>query len=419
MQDDKFEIMSPVGSKESLIAAIQGGADSIYFGAGNLNMRSRSSVNFSLDDIYEIASICKQNNIKSYLALNAVLYDEDLKIAKETVLKAKEAGISAIIASDISIILYSTKLGIDVHLSTQCNITNIEAVKFYAQFANVIVLARELNLKQIKKITETIDKENIKGPLNEKIKIEIFAHGALCMAISGRCYLSLHTFNASANRGACYQPCRKPYNVISNDNNFEYKIDNPYILSPKDLCTIDFLDKIKDAGVKILKIEGRGRSPEYVKTVTQCYKEASEALANGTYNTDKINVWKEKLKNVYNRGFWQGYYLGEKMNDWNTTSGGSQASRKKFFIGKIENFFSDISVAQVNIETGTLNKNDDIIIIGKTTGVVEMKLPAIVVDNRYDVTAKKGDKCTFKTNVLVRRGDQVYKLINQNEKYQE
>lgn len=405
----KFEIMSPAGSMESLIAAIQGGADSVYFGAGNLNMRSRSSVNFSVEDISEIAGICKENNVKSYLTLNTILYDEDLPVAKNIILKAKQAGISAVIISDISLITYAAKAGVDVHISTQCNITNIEAVKFYSQFANVMVLARELTLPQIKHITDLIDKENIKGPSGERVKIELFAHGALCMAVSGRCYLSLHTFNASANRGECFQPCRHSYKAVSVDNSFSFEVDNPYIFSPKDLCTIDFLDKIADCGINILKIEGRGRAPEYVKTVTQCYKEASIALDEKSYNEDKIVNLTNKLKTVYNRGFWGGYYLGEKMGEW-AKSGGSQATRKKEFIGKVENFFSDISVAQVGIETGNLQKNDEIIIIGKTTGVVEMKLPSVTVEGVDDVTAKKGDACTFKTDTLVRRGDQVYKF---------
>ena len=405
----KFEIMSPAGSMESLIAAIQGGADSVYFGAGNLNMRSRSSVNFSVEDISEIAGICKENNVKSYLTLNSILYDEDLSVAKNIILKAKQAGISAVIISDISLITFAAKAGVDVHISTQCNITNIEAVKFYSQFANVMVLARELTLPQIKHITDLIDKENIKGPSGEKVKIEIFAHGALCMAVSGRCYLSLHTFNASANRGACFQPCRHSYKAVAIDDSISFEVDNPYIFSPKDLCTIDFLDKIADCGINILKIEGRGRSPEYVKTVTQCYKEASIAIDEKSYNEDKIINWKNKLHTVYNRGFWGGYYLGKKMGEW-AKSGGSQATRKKEFIGKVENFFSDISVAQVGIETGNLQKNDEIIIIGKTTGVVEMKLPSVTVEGVDDVTAKKGDACTFKTDTLVRRGDQVYKF---------
>ncbi len=405
----KFEIMSPAGSMESLIAAIQGGADSVYFGAGNLNMRSRSSVNFSVEDISEIAGICKENNVKSYLTLNTILYDEDLSVAKNIILKAKQAGISAVIISDISLITFAAKAGVDVHISTQCNITNIEAVKFYSQFANVMVLARELTLPQIKHITDLIDKENIKGPSGERVKIELFAHGALCMAVSGRCYLSLHTFNASANRGECFQPCRHSYKAVSVDNSFSFEVDNPYIFSPKDLCTIDFLDKIADCGINILKIEGRGRAPEYVKTVTQCYKEASIALDEKSYNEDKIVNLTNKLKTVYNRGFWGGYYLGEKMGEW-AKSGGSQATRKKEFIGKVENFFSDISVAQVGIETGNLQKNDEIIIIGKTTGVVEMKLPSVTVEGVDDVTAKKGDACTFKTDTLVRRGDQVYKF---------
>ncbi len=406
----KFEIMAPVGSMESLIAAIQGGADSVYFGAGNLNMRSRSSANFSVEDIAQISEICDKNNIKSYLALNTVLYDEDLPVAKEIIMKSKQAGISAVIVSDISMITFAAQNNIDVHISTQCNITNIETIRFYARYANVMVLARELTLPQIKTVAQTIDRENITGPSGQKVKIEIFAHGALCMAVSGRCYLSLHTFNSSANRGACYQPCRHSYKAVAVDDNFSFQVDNPYIFSPKDLCTIGFLDKISDCGVSILKIEGRGRSPEYVKTVTECYKQAAKAIENGTYNIQKIKEWENKLKTVYNRGFWDGYYFGRKTGEWTEISG-SQATRKKIFIGKIDNYFSDISVAQLHIETGTLQKNDEIVIQGKTTGVVEMMLQEIVVDELTDVVANKGDDCTFKTNIPVRKGDKVYKYI--------
>jgi len=409
MKIHEFEIMSPAGSMESLMAAIQAGADSVYFGAGTLNMRSRSSVNFSVDDIQEIARICRENNVKSYLALNALMYNDEIQEAKEIIKKAEYFGISAIIASDISLIGYAASVGVDVHISTQCNIANIDAVRFFSRYADVMVLARELTLPQISEIVETINKENITGPSGNLVKIEIFAHGALCMAVSGKCYLSLHTFNASANRGACYQPCRHSYKAVATDEGFSLAVENPYIFSPKDLCTIGFLDKIYDTGVSILKIEGRGRAPEYVKTVTACYREAAEAIAEGTYSQEKVKEWEDRLKSVYNRGFWGGYYLGKSMGEW-AESSGSQATQKKEFIGKIENHFSNLNVVQLKIETGSLRKGDNIIVLGKTTGVVEMTLPEVRVGDNIDAVAVKGDACSFVVNTLLRRGDQVYKI---------
>ena len=414
MQKNEIEIMSPVGSFESLMAAVQGGANSVYFGVGQLNMRAKSSQNFTLYDLKEICKICRENNIKSYLTVNTVVYDNEINEMKELVTEAKKNGVSAIIASDISVISYARSIGMEIHISTQCNITNIEAVKFYSQYADVMVTARELNLKQVAEIISTIEKEQIKGPKGELIKIEIFVHGALCMAVSGKCYLSLDNLNSSANRGACLQICRRPYHVTDKDGGIELEVDNEYIMSPKDLKTIDFLNLILNAGVKVLKIEGRGRSPEYVKTVTQCYREAVDAYFEGNYNESNIAKWNEKLKSVYNRGFWEGYYLGRKMGEW-TEKYGSQATKKKVYIGKVTNFFNNLNVAEVKIETHSLNINDEIHIIGTTTGVYEDIIEEIRVDLKTVNEAVKGELCSIKVKELVRRQDKLYKIIENNE----
>jgi putative protease len=361
--DRQIELMSPVGSFESLMAAIQGGANSVYFGAGHLNMRSRSSVNFSPADFKQITTICRQHNIKSYLTLNTVIYNHEIEEVKKFLQEAKKAEISAIIASDFAVIKHATEIGLEVHISTQANISNIEAVRFFAQFADVLVLARELSLDQMAEIAKQIKDENIKGPSGNLIKLEVFAHGALCMSISGKCYLSLHTQNYSANRGACLQPCRRAYTVRDKDEGYELDIENEYIMSPKDLCTINFLDKILDAGIQVLKIEGRGRAPEYVKTVTECYREAIDAYMTGTYSIDKIEKWMEKLSSVYNRGFWGGYYMGKKIGEW-TERYGSQATKKKIYAGKITNYFSNLKVAELKIEAEDINVGDNIMIIG-------------------------------------------------------
>ncbi|MCF8227695.1 MAG: U32 family peptidase [Bacteroidales bacterium] len=405
--------MSPVGSYESLMAAIQGGADAVYFGIGHLNMRSASSKNFTLDDLKEISSICGENNVRSYITLNTVVYDEEIKEMKKVVEAANDNNISAIIASDMSVISYARQTGMEVHISTQTNISNIEAVKFYSQFADVMVTARELSLDKVKAITQAIEKEQVKGPSGNLIQIEIFAHGALCMAISGKCYLSLDNLNHSANRGECLQLCRRPYKVTDKDGKVELEVDNEYIMSPKDLKTLDFLDKILAAGVKVLKIEGRGRSPEYVKTVTECYKEAVEAYFKGEYTEENIGKWNEKLKTVYNRGFWDGYYLGRKLGEW-ADRYGSQATKKKIYVGKVTNYYTKLKVAEVKMETQSLHVGDEIKIIGPTTGVVDEKVKEIRVDLKKVKKTDKGDFCSIPVKTFLRRSDKVYKIVDAN-----
>jgi len=407
------EIMSPVGSYESLMAAIQGGANSVYFGIGKLNMRSKSSKNFDLDDLAKIAEICRENNIRTYITLNTVVFDTELDEMRSVIDAAKANGISAIIASDQSVIHYAFSQKMEIHMSTQTNITNIEAVKFYSMFADVMVTARELNLDQVKDITDTIEKEQIKGPSGDLVQIEIFAHGALCMAVSGKCYISLDNHNSSANRGACLQTCRRPYEVKDKDGGVELEVDNEYIMSPKDLKTIDFLDKILNSGVRVLKIEGRGRSPEYVKKVTSVYREAANAWLNGDYTDEKIADWNDKLNSVYNRGFWGGYYLGKKMGEW-TERYGNQATKKKLFLGNITNYFTKIGVAELKIQTNEINVGDELNIIGPTTGVYEDTVSELRVNLKVVAQAKKGDAVSFKTKELVRRGDKVYIIIDNN-----
>jgi putative protease len=404
------EIMAPVGSYESLMAAIQGGANSVYFGIGKLNMRSKSSKNFDLDDLAKIAEICRENNIRTYITLNTVVYDTELDEMRKVIDAAKANGITAIIASDQSVIHYAFSKKMEIHMSTQTNITNIEAIKFYSMFADVMVTARELNLDQVKDITDTIEKEQIKGPSGELIQIEIFAHGALCMAVSGKCYISLDNHNSSANRGACLQTCRRPYEVKDKDGGVELEVDNEYIMSPKDLKTIDFLDRILNSGVRVLKIEGRGRSPEYVKKVTSVYRAAADAWLAGDYTDEKIEEWNVKLDSVYNRGFWGGYYLGKKMGEW-TERYGNQATKKKLFLGTITNYFTKIGVAELKIQTNEINIGDEINIIGPTTGVYEDTVSEIRVDLNVVEQAGKGDAVSFKTKEIVRRGDKVYKII--------
>jgi putative protease len=405
-----IEIMAPVGSYASLMAAIQGGADSVYFGIGKLNMRSNSSQNFTLDDLKEITRICREHNIRTYITLNTVIYDHELAEMKKIVDAAKANGISALIASDWSVITYARSRGMEVHMSTQTNITNIEAVKYYAQYADVMVTARELQLEQVKAITEAIREQNITGPSGKLVQIEIFAHGALCMAVSGKCYLSLDNLNSSANRGACLQPCRRKYIVKDKESDLELEIDGEYIMSPKDLNTVSFLDKILDAGVRVLKLEGRGRSAEYVKTVAAVYREAVDAWFDGDYTQERIDDWNERLATVYNRGFWGGYYLGRKLGEW-TESYGNQATVRKMYIGKVTNYFSKIGVAELKIETHDLALEDEIKIIGPTTGVYEDTISEIRLD--YDPVKKavKGDVCSIPVKELVRRGDKVYKMV--------
>ena len=404
------EIMAPVGSYESLMAAIQGGADAVYFGIGNLNMRSRSSKNFTLDDLVRISAICKENNIRSYITLNTEIYDEDLLLMRKIVDAAKENDITAIIASDQAVIQYAFQKGVEIHISTQSNICNIEAVKFYAQFADVMVTARELRIDQVKAITSAIREQNIRGPRGELVQIEIFAHGALCMAVSGKCYLSLDNLNSSANRGACLQPCRRKYTVKDTESDLELEVDGKYIMSPKDLNTVSFLDKILDAGVRVLKLEGRGRSPEYVKIVSRTYREAVNAWFDGNYTQENIDRWNAELSRVYNRGFWDGYYLGRKIGEW-TEEYGNQASERKIYIGKITNYYSKISVAELKVETHSLEIGEKIMVIGSTTGVYEDTLSEIRLDLEPVKQVKKGDICSFPTKELLRRGDKLYKVV--------
>lgn len=403
--------MAPVGSYEALSAAIQAGAGSVYFGIGRLNMRSKSAKNFTLDDLNKIATICNENNVKSYVTINTVVFDSELDDMRELVDAVKANGISAIIASDQSVIQYARQIGVEVHMSTQCNITNIEAIRYYSQFADVMVTAREVSVDQVKAITRKIEEQNIRGPKGELIRIEVFCHGALCMAVSGKCYLSLDNFNTSANRGACVQPCRRGYTVQDRDKEITLNIDNEYIMSPKDLCTLPFLDKVLDAGVKILKIEGRGRSPEYTKVTVGVYSEAVKAIQNGEFTEEKVAAWTERLRSVYNRDFWDGYYLGRKTGEW-TQRYGSQATKTKIFVGTVTNFFGKINVAEIRMETQDLKVGDNIMIIGPTTGVYEDTVSEIRVDLKSVESTEKGELCSIPAKDVVRRGDKVYKVID-------
>ncbi len=407
-------LMAPVGSFESLMAAIQGGADSIYFGIEQLNMRARSSHNFTMDDMLKITSICKEHDIQTYLTVNTIMYDKDLDFMKNVIRKAKEQKIGAIIASDQSAIQYAHSVDIPVHISTQLSISNIETIKFYSGYADVMVLARELDLEQVSAITKTIREENIKGPGGGLVAIELFAHGALCMAISGKCYLSLHEQNYSANRGECMQTCRKSYLVTEKESGYELEIDNEYLMSPKDLCTINFINKILDAGVKILKIEGRARPPEYVYTVTKCYDEAVKAYIDGSYGEEKIKNWRQSLSSVFNRGFWDGYYLGQKTGVWSHRYG-SRATKRKIYIGKAINYFTKIKVAEFKIETGTLKAGDDILITGPTTGVVYSHIKEIRVDRKPVNKATKGEYFSIAIENQVRRSDKLFKVVDSKE----
>ena len=406
---NKIEVMAPVGSYEALSAAIKAGADSIYFGIEQLNMRARSSINFTLNDLQKISDVCKENNVKSYITLNTIMYDHDLQLMRSIVDKAKECDITAIIASDHAVMNYARKVGMPIHISTQANVSNIETVEFYSVFANVMVLARELSLMQVKAITKEIKRREITGPNGELVKIEIFAHGALCMAVSGKCYLSLHAHYSSANRGACAQDCRKEYIVTEKEEGTEFLIDNEYIMSAKDLCTIDFLDKIVDAGVEVIKIEGRGRSADYVYTTTKCYREAVDSILEGTYTPEKISKWKEELKTVYNRGFWDGYYLGRKMGEWSDTYG-SKATKRKVFIGKGVNYFKKLNVAEFRLETKSLKIGDEILITGPTTGVIKTRIKELRLEDKPVQLVKKGDNFSMPVDEIIRPSDKLYIL---------
>jgi putative protease len=406
----KIELMAPAGNFESLQAALDNGADSVYFGVEQLNMRARASINFTLDDLPEISKRCQAKNVRSYLTLNTIIYDHDLSIVKTLVKKAKEAHITAVIAMDQAVISMAREAQMEVHISTQINVTNIETVKFYALFADTMVLSRELSLRQVKKITEQIEKEQIKGPSGNLIEVEIFGHGALCMAVSGKCYMSLHSQNSSANRGACKQNCRKKYTVIDQETGFEMELDNEYIMSPKDLCTIDFLDEVVDAGIKVLKIEGRGRAPEYVAKVIKCYREAIDSIEKGTYSKDEVISWMQTLETVYNRGFWSGYYLGQKLGEWSKGSG-SHATQKKVYIGKGTHFFPKVKVGEFKIEAYNISVGDTILITGPTTGVQELVVDELLVNDQKLSEGIKGDMVTIKLPFRIRQSDKLYKIV--------
>lgn len=411
MQLNEFEIMAPAGSYEALTAAIQGGANSIYFGIEGLNMRAKSSNNFTIDDLHEIARICREHNMKSYLTVNTVIYDNDIELMYKIIDAAKEAQVSAIIASDVSAMMYARQIGVEVHLSTQLNISNTQALKFYAQFADVVVLARELNMDQVSAIYQDIVKDNIVGPSGELIRIEMFAHGALCMAVSGKCYLSLHEYNKSANRGACTQICRHAYSVKDKETNLELDIENEFIMSPRDLKTIHFMNKMMDAGVRVFKLEGRARGAEYVRTVVECYREALESVIDGSYSEEKIAVWDERLYSVFNRGFWDGYYLGQRLGEWSPRYG-SEATKKKLYVAKGMKYFSNIGVAEFLCETQSVKVGDEILITGPTTGAIFMTLTEIQVDYKSVNEAVKGDRFSFKVDQKVRPSDKLFVMVD-------
>ncbi len=405
------ELLSPCGSWESLRAAIQGGCNAVYFGIEQLNMRARSSINFTLEDLEQIASIAKENKIKTYITLNTILYDHDLTLMRAIVKNAKACGINAIIASDHAVMSYAKKIGMPVHVSTQTNITNIESVEFYSHFADVMVMARELTLDQVKNIVSEIKRRKIKGPYGELVRVEIFAHGALCMAVSGKCYLSLHTNFSSANRGACIQNCRRNYIVIDKEDGTELEIDNEYIMSAKDLCTIDFIDKIIDNGVSVLKIEGRGRSEDYVFITTKCYREAIDSIHEKTFSKEKVEEWKKQLATVFNRGFWDGYYLGKKMGEWNDEYG-SKATKKKIYIGKGVKYFDKIGIGEFKIEAQSLDVGDEILISGPTTGVIEENVRELRVKDSIRERVKKGDVVSLPIKTKIRASDKLYKIVD-------
>ena len=408
----RVEIMAPVGSYESLSAAIQAGADAVYFGVGNLNMRSRSAANFTLEDLARIADIAHQHGVRTYLTVNTIIYNHEIEEMRSLVQAAKAAGISAIIASDMAVITYASSIGVEVHISTQCSISNVEAVRFFVQWADVVVTARELPLRQVAEITQFIHDNDIRGPKGELVQVEVFAHGALCMSVSGKCYLSLDEYNYSANRGACLQLCRREYLVKDLESDTELVVSGKYIMSPKDLCTIGFLDKILKAGVRVLKIEGRGRSADYVKTVVECYKEAVQAVADGTYTQEKIAAWTERLRTVFNRGFWDGYYLGRKMGEWSERYG-SQATENKVYLGKVTNYYTRPQVAEMKIETAEhLCVGEDLMVTGQTTGVYRATVAELRLgDSAQPVQeVKQGDVFSVKTSELLHRGDKLYRV---------
>ncbi len=407
--------MAPAGSWESLRAAVSGGADSVYFGVEKMNMRARSSHNFTTADLAEIVDYCKNHGLKSYLTLNIVVYDGEISEMNRLLEEASQAGITAVIATDQAAILAARERGIEIHLSTQLNISNTEALKFYSQWADVAVLSRELNLQQVKMIHEAINSNNILGPGGRPLRLEMFVHGALCMAVSGKCYLSLHEYNASANRGNCYQTCRRGYTVRDRETGYELDIDNQYIMSPKDLCTIGFLDQVIDAGARVLKIEGRARPPEYVETVSRCYSEAAAAVADGTYGREKVDGWMRQLESVFNRGFWDGYYLGQRLGEWTTTYG-SSATKRKIYLGKVTNYFIRPGVAEIKLETGDIKEGDELLITGPSTGLVRQTVTGLRDESGNEVVIiPRGEVCSIKTGEKVRRSDRVFRWIDASE----
>lgn len=415
MRREDFEIMAPVGCYESLQAAIQSGANSIYFGIEGLNMRARSSVNFTIDDLHNIAQICNENGLKSYLTVNTIIYDNDMELMRKIVDAARDAGISAIIASDVAAMTYARSVGVEVHLSTQLNISNVEALRFYAQFADVVVLARELNMDQVAHIYRAIQEENIVGPAGKPIRIEMFCHGALCMAVSGKCYLSLHQMNHSANRGGCMQICRRSYDVTDRETGEELTVENQYIMSPKDLKTIHFLNKLIESGVRVFKIEGRARGPEYVSRVVSCYSEAIDAYLNDSFTDERIDEWNNRLATVFNRGFWNGYYLGQRLGEWSKNYG-SSATKRKEYIGKGIKYFSNLGVAEFLLESGELSVGEEILITGPTTGAIFVTIEEIRVALKPVEKAVKGQHFSIKIEQKIRPSDKLYKWVDTNRK---
>lgn len=413
MDIQEYEIMAPVGSRESLAAAIQAGAGSIYFGIGQLNMRSHSANHFTIEDLKEIAETCNERGIKTYLTVNTVIYGEDINAMREIIDAAKAANITAVIVSDVAVMVYCRQVGMEVHLSTQLNISNIEALKFYAQFADVAVLARELNMEQVAEIYRQIEEQDIRGPHGELVRIEMFCHGAFCMAISGKCYMSLHDSNRSANRGQCTQICRRSYTVTDNETGNQLEIDNKYIMSPKDLKTIRFIDKMMKAGVRVFKIEGRARGPEYVYEVVTCYKEAIQSALDGTYTEEKKDKWDERLSTVFNRGFWDGYYQGQRLGEW-TKNYGNKATEKKVLVGKVMKYFSKLGVAEIAVEASEIEKDQNMLITGPTTGIMKFDASEIRYDLKPVEKAEKGWRVSVPVPDKVRPNDKVYKLLKTN-----
>jgi putative protease len=408
---NNIEIMAPVGSYESLMAAIQAGAGSVYFGVEHLNMRARSANNFSLEDLKEIAKRTGKAGVKTYLTVNTVVFDEEAETLKRIIFAAKEAGVSAVIASDLAVIQACREIDMEVHISTQLNITNYETVKFYAQFADVMVLAREMNIGRVWEISKKIKANDLRGPGGELVRLEMFVHGALCMATSGKCYLSLHEMNSSANRGSCMQSCRRAYTVTDKETGAELVVDNEYIMSPKDLKTIHFLNKILDAGVSVLKIEGRARSADYVKCVVECYREAADAYVDGTFNEVKIADWDSRLATVFNRGFWDGYYLGQRLGEWSGNYG-SMATKRRVYLGKVTNYFTNIGIGEIKLETGSLFPGDEILITGPSSGVMQTMVEEVRVEMKSVAEATKGSYCSVAVPSKVRRSDKVYKIVD-------